>query len=83
MSTDTGAGSSKATTMRRFILRRVKDASGVSGLGVVAEGIEWSNGRIALHWISQLEAVNDYANAKVLTSLHGHGGDTVVEWIDP
>lgn len=68
--------------MRRFLLRRMKDTSGVSGLGVVAEGIEWSNGRITLRWTSQMEAENSYGNAKVLVQLHGHGGDTVVEWID-
>lgn len=71
------------STMRRFILRRNKDDTGTSGVGVVAEGVEFSNGQVSIHWISQLESVNVYANAKVLNALHGHGGNTVVEWIDP
>ncbi len=68
--------------MRRFVLQRDKDDTGTSGVGVVAEGVEFSNGQVSIHWLSQLESVNVYANAKVLTSLHGHGGNTRIEWLD-
>ena len=68
--------------MRRFVLDRTEDVSGTSGTGVVAEGVQFSNGQIAIHWISQLESVGVYANALVLESLHGHGGKTAVRWID-
>lgn len=68
--------------MRRFLLVRSEDVSGTSGTGVVAERVEYSNGQVSIHWISQLESVNVYANRKVLESLHGHDGRTVVEWID-
>lgn len=69
-------------TMRRFVLVRSEDVSGTSGIGVVAEGVEFSNGQIVIHWLSQLESVNVYANTKVLEQLHGHGGLTCVKWID-
>lgn len=72
----------KASTMRRFVLMRKRDSTGTSGTGTVAEGVEYSNGQVAIHWLSQLESVNVYANAKVLNALHGHGGDTVIEWLD-
>lgn len=72
----------KQSTMRRFVLVRREDATGTSGTGVVAEGVEFSNGQVSIHWLSQLESVNVYANAKVLEKLHGHDGRTVVEWID-
>lgn len=72
----------KQSTMRRFVLNREKDDTGTSGTGVVAEGVEFSNGQVAIHWISQLESVNVYANAKVLAALHGHGGNTVIQWVD-
>lgn len=36
---------------RLFVLDRVEDVSGVSGTGVVAEGIEFSDGVGALRWI--------------------------------
>lgn len=70
------------STMRRFVLQREVDSTGTSGTGIVAEGVEFSNGQCAIHWISQLESVNVYANAKVLTALHGHGGNTTIRWID-
>jgi hypothetical protein len=73
---------SKHSTMRRFVLNRKEDATGTSGTGIVAEGVEYSNGQVSIHWISQLESVNVYANAKVLEALHGHDGRTTVEWID-
>lgn len=73
---------SKHSTMRRFVLNRREDATGTSGTGIVAEGVEFSNGQVTIHWISQLESVNVYANVKVLDSLHGHDGRTTVEWLD-
>lgn len=72
----------KQSTMRRFVLQRNKDDTGTSGTGVVAEGVEFSNGQVTIHWISQLESVNVYANTKVLTALHGHDGNTMIQWID-
>jgi hypothetical protein len=74
--------SAKETTMRRFVLDRTEDATGTSGTGIVAEGVEFSNGQVVIHWISQLEAVNVYANSTVLTKLHGHEGRTTVRWLD-
>ncbi len=68
--------------MRRFEFHRAVDSTGTSGTGVVAEGIEFSNGQIAIHWISQLESVNVYANAKVADALHSHGGNTKIVWLD-
>lgn len=75
-------GTSKDVSLRRFTLVRSEDVSGTSGTGVVAEGVEFSNGQVVIHWLSQLESVNVYANAKVLEKLHGHEGRTVVVWVD-
>lgn len=68
--------------MKRFRLNRLADESGISGTGVVAEGIQFSNGQVVLHWLSMFEAINVYANMTVVEKLHGHGGKTVVEWVD-
>lgn len=73
---------SKDVTLRRFVLERAEDVSGTSGTGTVAEGVEFSNGQVVVHWLSQLESVNVYANARVLEKLHGHEGRTVVRWVD-
>lgn len=68
--------------MRRFVLDRAFDPTGTSGVGIVAEGVQFSNGGVVIHWLSQLEAVNVYANATVLERLHGHGGNTSIVWLD-
>ena len=36
--------------MRRFLLERIEDVSGVAGTGWVAEGIQFTNGCVALTW---------------------------------
>jgi hypothetical protein len=72
----------KETSMRRFVLDRSFDATGTSGTGVVAEGVQFSSGHVVIHWLSQLEAINVYGNAMVLEQLHGHNGSTVIKWLD-
>lgn len=70
------------TNMRRFILHRDEDASGVSGVGVVAEGVEFSSGWVALTWLSALSCVAFYQNVKEVEAIHGHEGRTTIKWID-
>lgn len=38
------------TAPRTFVLNRHRDISGVSGTGLVAEGVVWSDGAVALRW---------------------------------
>lgn len=68
--------------MRRFQLHRDQDDSGVSGTGMVAEGVEFSHGMCALTWLSQFHVVNVYANMRALEEVHGHGGKTRVVFLD-
>lgn len=55
---------------RRFVLDRKQDATGTSGTGIVAEGIMFSNGKVALTWFSHYGAVNVYDSIEVV-----RGGD--------
>ena len=38
--------------MRRFIMVREHDASGVSGTGTVLEGVLFSTGVVVIHWLT-------------------------------
>tara|TARA_R110002096_G_scaffold406595_1_gene604915 strand:- start:643 stop:915 length:273 start_codon:yes stop_codon:yes gene_type:complete len=69
--------------MRRFRVKRVEDESGVSGTGLVAEGVEFDDGFVAMRWLSNKASVTIFANIKHLKDLHGHGGKTKVVWVDP
>ena len=69
--------------MRRFQLHRKDDESGVSGTGIVAEGVESSNGNCVLFWLTEVRSISaTYANIKDVELIHGHGGKTVIEWVD-
>ena len=66
--------------MRTFHLRRIVDDSGVSGCGVVAEGVLFDGGMIALHWLSNTPSVNIYRTEEEMLHIHGHGGHTMIEY---
>jgi hypothetical protein len=76
------------TTMRRFQLLRREDKTGVSGVGVVAEGVEFADGRASLCWLksaldpSRGGAIATFASVEEVRETHGHGGATVIVWID-
>lgn len=74
------SGTAERSTARLFVLIRNEDVSGTSGKGVVCEGVEFSGGQVALHWLSQLECVSFYANIKTVLQVHGHDGKTKLEW---
>lgn len=65
--------------MRRFYLLRLEDETGVSGTGVVARGVLWADGKVAMRWV-----VGDYRSTALyddifgVEAIHGHDGKTVV-----
>jgi hypothetical protein len=38
--------------MRRFVMHREHDVSGVSGVGTVLEGVLFSTGVVVIHWLT-------------------------------
>ncbi|MGH3383575.1 MAG: hypothetical protein ACRDO1_03255 [Nocardioidaceae bacterium] len=68
--------------MRRFQLVRFVDHSGVSGTGVVAEGVEFTDGGVALHWTGGRPATAVWPDLGSVVAVHGHSGSTVVRWLD-
>lgn len=69
--------------MREFCLTRTTDISGVSGTGTVAEGVEFSDGRVVLCWLVGGGAMGVYRTINEVIQIHGHNGATVVEWSAP
>lgn len=69
-------------TGRRFILYRDEDVSGVSGTGIVAEGIVFAKGSAALTWYSASPSVNIYNTVEDVMTVHCHEGKTRFFWID-
>lgn len=69
--------------MRRFELRRDFDETGISGTGVVAQGIQWDNGWCQVMWLTKVFSTTTYPDIESVEFIHGHGGKTVVQWLDP
>lgn len=76
-------GNNKGTKMmRKFHFERREDASGVSGCGMVAEGIIFSNGHVALTWLSKHPSINVYDSIEDVEIIHGHEGKTKIVFDD-
>lgn len=67
---------------RRFFLMRNHDVSGVSGTGIVAEGILFSTGKAVINWLNGVHSVGVFESIEDLTTVHGHNGATVIQWVD-
>jgi hypothetical protein len=67
---------------RPFVLQRTEDVSGVSGTGIVAEGVEFSDGTVALQWTSEwpTSVVFHRRGVESVRAVHGHNGKTEIVW---
>jgi len=64
--------------MKTFDLVRDEDASGVSGVGCVAEGVEFTDGTVALRWRTKMACTGVYDSIEHVVEIHGHEGKTQV-----
>jgi hypothetical protein len=69
---------------RRFVLNRLEDVTGVSGTGVIAEGIEFSDGVVCLRWVTEWPSsvVHYDRGMESVEHIHGHNGKTQILFID-
>lgn len=68
--------------MRTFILYRVTDVSGISGTGVVAEGVQFSDGVCVCRWMTSTATTTVYDSIQDVESIHGHDGATRIIFED-
>lgn len=71
-------------THRRFNLVRDEDVTGLSGTGLVAEGVAFSDGVVVLRWVGKnpTSVVWHDGGVASVEAIHGHGGLTRIEWAD-
>jgi len=48
----------------------------------VAEGVEFTDGTVVLHWLRYPNGTGLYASLRDMLEVHGHGGLTCVRWIE-
>lgn len=67
--------------IRKFVLYRFVDVSGISGSGIVAIGTEFDGKKCVLNWVDSKQHVNSlviYDSIHDLEKIHGHDGRTAV-----
>lgn len=67
---------------KRFVLLRHEDISGISGTGIVAEGVLFPRGNAVLEWQTDMSGIEFFDDIDKVLKVHGHDGATEVIWID-
>ncbi|WP_242892598.1 hypothetical protein [Actinomadura litoris] len=68
---------------RRFQLVRHRDITGVSGPGLVADGVLWPDGTASVRWRGEHPSIVFWDRGlESISHVHLHGGATVVRWLD-
>lgn len=67
---------------RTFDLVRFHDVSGVSGEGIVAQGVQFADKTVAIRWHGEHPATAVWDSVESLLAVHGHNGLTVVRFHD-
>lgn len=62
--------------MKLFELHRNEDETGVSGTGIVAQGVIFDNGKVSLTWLTSVSSVAVYDSIEDVVKIHGHEGKT-------
>lgn len=70
------------TPMKTFQLVRLKDVSGVSGTGVVAEGVVFHDGQVVMSWFGRHHTLEICPTIEDVEAIHGHHGATRIVWDD-
>ena len=68
--------------MRRFVLNRIEDVHSFSGTGRVAEGVRFSDGKVAIRWLTNIASTVIWDSVEDALTVHGHDGKTVLLWVD-
>ena len=69
--------------MRRFHLQRDNDISGISGTGIVCEGVYFvDTGETVLYWRGEHSSINIYKSIEDVLLIHGHEGSTKIIFDD-
>lgn len=67
--------------MKLFELLRKKDVTGLSGDGIVAQGVQFDDGTICIRWLGQYSSLVIWKSIDDLLAINGHNGLTQVKWI--
>jgi hypothetical protein len=67
--------------MRLFQLHRDVDVSGISGTGIVADGVVFPDGVTVIRWRGDRQSTVVWPHVDDVEAIHGHGGATRIVWL--
>ena len=70
------------TAPRIFALQRDTYITGVSGTGIVADGVEWPDGTVSIRWRGDRPSTVFWESLEHAEFVHGHQGATRFVWAD-
>lgn len=62
--------------MRTFVMVRDEDVTGCSGVGVVADGVVFPDGTVAIRWRGDHRSTVVWDDIEGAIAVHGHDGRT-------
>lgn len=74
-------GGQPGPTPRVFWLDRHRDVSHVSGTGVVAWGVQFPDGAVAVRWHGAHPSTVAWPSVEDAIAIHGHSGATELRWL--
>jgi hypothetical protein len=80
--TEAGGKAFRYRRIYTFELYRHRDPGGVSGTGVVAHGVVFLDGSVALRWLSETPSTSTWDSIEHLMAVHGHLGASEIRWLD-
>ncbi len=62
--------------MKKLVLDRIEDETGISGTGIVALGVVFPDGKCTIEWQTKNKSVCVYDSLSDVIAIHGHAGKT-------
>ncbi|MBB1153510.1 hypothetical protein [Amycolatopsis dendrobii] len=66
----------------RFVLERTDDVTGITGTGIVADGVVWPGGKVTIVWRGPHSSIVIWPDLETALAVHGHDGATKAVFID-
>lgn len=68
--------------LKQFYLNRKEDVSGVSGTGIIAQGVIFPSGKVVMEWATSYGSIAIYENINEIQVLHANKGKTELIYIN-
>lgn len=65
-----------------FVIIRETDNTGISGIGIVADGVQFKNGKCVLCWRGKIQTIVIHENIKSVMQLSCSHSKSKIKWLN-